>query len=76
MLQLSQRLARTALAASALAATLAVSPLQDSAPKGPEVGKPAPTFRLNDQDGKAVSIGSASEAWRVVAFYPKAKTPG
>jgi hypothetical protein len=51
---------------------------QPSGPRPPEVGDPAPAFRLNDQDGKLVSIGGESEygLWTVVAFYPKAMTPG
>ena len=43
-------------------------------PAAPEIGKPAPTFRLNDHTGKAVEIGPGS--WTVLAFYPKAMTPG
>ena len=45
-------------------------------PKAPRVGDAAPTFRLNDQQGRAVSIGGKSEHWTVVAFFPKAMTPG
>jgi peroxiredoxin Q/BCP len=44
---------------------------------GPEVGKAAPAFRVNDHAGKAVSVGGAAgTAWTVLAFYPKAMTPG
>ena len=43
----------------------------------PEVGKPAPTVRLNDERGKAVRLGpGADTGWTVLAFYPKAATPG
>jgi len=42
----------------------------------PEVGKPAPTFRLNDHTGQLVTVGGEQERWTVVAFYPKALTPG
>jgi len=42
----------------------------------PVVGKPAPAFRLNDQTGHLVSVGGKNELWTVVAFYPKAMTPG
>jgi len=46
-------------------------------PTGPEVGKPAPTFRVNGHDGKAVSVGKNEDGlWTVLAFYPKAATPG
>lgn len=40
------------------------------------VGKPAPSFRLNDHLGKMAKIGGASKNWTVIAFYPKAMTPG
>ena len=43
---------------------------------GPEVGQPAPAFRLNDHNGNAASIGGEKDTWTVVAFYPKALTPG
>ncbi len=53
---------------------------QDPKPKtrstGPVVGKPAPTFRVNDHTGKAVRVGDKSDAWTVLAFYPMAATPG
>ncbi len=42
----------------------------------PEVGKAAPALRLNDHHGHAVAIGGAAETWTVLAFYPKAATPG
>jgi peroxiredoxin Q/BCP len=45
-------------------------------PARPEVGKPAPTFRLNDQSGTVHSIGDKSDEWTVLAFFPKAMTPG
>ena len=71
-----------------LGALLAVAPLlsvaqQDETPKPPprpEVGAVAPTFRLNDQAGKALSIGgntgTEDRFWTVLAFFPKAATPG
>ena len=40
------------------------------------VGEPAPRFRLNDHEGRAVRVGGRSKTWTVVAFYPKAATPG
>jgi len=46
------------------------------APPGPEVGKAAPVFTLNDQTGKKITIGGEAESWRVVACYPMAMTPG
>ena len=47
-------------------------------PASPEVGKPAPAFRLNDHDGRAVALGkdSGADGWTAVAFFPKAATPG
>ena len=44
----------------------------------PTVGKKAPRFKLNDHLGKIVRIGgrSRSKTWTVLAFYPKAGTPG
>jgi peroxiredoxin Q/BCP len=63
------------------ASALLVLPLgQDPAPKSepavPEVGKPAPAFRLNDDGGRAVAVGGKAAAWTVLAFFPKAATPG
>jgi peroxiredoxin Q/BCP len=51
-------------------------PKQEPAPAQPVVGKPAPEFRLNDHEGKGVAVGGASANWTVLAFYPKAATPG
>ncbi len=44
----------------------------------PTVGAPAPTFRLNDHEGRMTGIGGTRSdgKWTVVAFYPKAATPG
>ena len=59
-----------------LVVLVAAVALQD-APKIPAVGEKAPTFRLNDQTGSAVSVGANEDgAWSIVAFYPKAATPG
>jgi hypothetical protein len=49
---------------------------QAEKPARPEVGKPAPAFRLNDHSGTARAIGGKSENWTVLAFFPKAMTPG
>ncbi len=52
----------------------------DEKPAIPEVGKPVPAFRLNDHTGAAVAIAPDAKAsegnWTVLAFYPKAATPG
>lgn len=62
-------------------ATLALLPMlapQDKAPAQtrPEVGKPAPTARLNDHKGAIVAVGGKQKNWSVLAFFPKAATPG
>ncbi|MBI5849714.1 MAG: redoxin domain-containing protein [Planctomycetes bacterium] len=49
---------------------------EEPKPAGPEIGKPAPAFRLNDQLGNAVAVGGETDHWVVLAFYPKASTPG
>ena len=54
-------------------------PLAEKIRTRPEVGKPAPAFRLNDHTGRAVSPLVQEEdaaLWTVLAFYPKAMTPG
>jgi len=57
-------------------ALLLVQDEQAPGPRPPAVGDPAPTFRLNDQDGNLRAVGGEAELWTVVAFYPKAMTPG
>jgi peroxiredoxin Q/BCP len=42
----------------------------------PAIGKPAPAFRLNNHEGRAVDIPGKTGSWTVLAFYPKAATPG
>lgn len=64
-----------------LALALLSAPIlaQDPAPVDsamPKVGAMAPTFRLNDHEGRAVDVGGTAKAWTVLAFYPKAATPG
>lgn len=44
--------------------------------KMPEVGKPAPALRLNDHHGNIVELGGKRTNWTVLAFFPKAATPG
>src|SRR5688572_29023573 len=41
-----------------------------------EIGKKAPAFTLEDQDGKKVSLASLKGHWVVLYFYPKDDTPG
>ena len=62
----------------AIGLALALAP-QDPAPKPParpDVGQAAPAFRLNDHRGRLVAVGGESKTWTVLAFYPKAATPG
>ena len=42
----------------------------------PEVGKPAPNFKLPDQNGKIHTLNSFRGKWLVLYFYPKDDTPG
>ena len=73
------------LAAALLLVPLAVSfaaqePTQRRPDKPPPatavVGQAAPAFRLNDHLGELVKVGGESKNWIVIAFYPKAMTPG
>ena len=41
----------------------------------PAVGKPAPAFTAKGHDGTDVTFPPAGQ-WGVLAFYPKAATPG
>ena len=41
-----------------------------------EIGKPAPSFTLQDQDGNKVSLSEYRGKWVVLYFYPKDDTPG
>lgn len=51
---------------------------QDPTEKQPraEVGAVAETFRVNDQLGRLVTFAGKGERWTILAFYPKAATPG
>jgi len=63
-----------------LAWPLALTQDQQPAPptaKMPEAGDAAPVFRLNDHEGDATTIGGEQEGtWTIMAFFPKAMTPG
>lgn len=68
---------KSMLLVSALALlTLGPQGSQAQAPKRPEVGKPAPPVRLNDHGGDIVELGGKRARWSVLAFFPKAATPG
>ena len=67
-----------ALAGAAAALVPVVPVVQDEKPEPvlPSVGAAAPAFRLNDHAGRAVAIGGEAPHWTVLAFFPKAATPG
>ncbi len=68
---------RIALLATALALTLFGFQEPKPVEKAPlKVDSSAPVFRLNDNTGQIVTIGGEQENWTVLAFYPKAMTPG
>ncbi len=56
-----------------LALCLSFSALADHPP---EVGSPAPAFRLQDQNGEWRSLTDYRGTWLAVYFYPKDDTPG
>ncbi len=41
-----------------------------------KVGKAAPSFSLNDQDGKTHKLSAYKGKWVLLYFYPKDDTPG
>ena len=41
-----------------------------------EVGKKAPSFALQDEDGQVVKLSDFKGRRLIVFFYPKASTPG
>lgn len=41
-----------------------------------QMGAPAPTFALSDQEGKQHQLGDYEGRWVVLYFYPKDDTPG
>ncbi|MFT4843356.1 MAG: hypothetical protein ACJA0V_001722 [Planctomycetota bacterium] len=53
-------------------------PVPAPAPKAvvAEVGKAAPSFRVNDDTGAMTEVGGEAKTWTVLAFYPKASTGG
>jgi len=68
-----RRLAPAVLAVAAVLGGVAMAEEK----KGNEVGAEAPDFRLNDHTGKAVRLADLrGKSWVVLAFFPKAMTPG
>ena len=41
-----------------------------------EIGKPAPKFTLQDENGTKVALSDLAGQWVVLYFYPKDDTPG
>lgn len=56
-----------------LVAALAAGPVFGA---GPEVGQPAPAFRLQDQNGEWHNLEDYRGKWVALYFYPKDNTPG
>lgn len=73
MRKLLQRLLTPAVAASLL--TGACFAAEDDAATL-EVGKPAPPFKVKNQDDKDVSPDDYKGKWLILYFYPKDDTPG
>jgi len=53
---------------------------QEGRPTRPSIGDAAPAFRVNDHTGHAVRVAPPKDGeegrWTVLAFFPKAATPG
>jgi peroxiredoxin Q/BCP len=63
--------------AAVVAGLAGVSGAAESTPQAAvEVGKPAPAFRLPDQNDQPVSLTEQRGKWVVLYFYPKDDTPG
>jgi thioredoxin-dependent peroxiredoxin len=66
-------------AASALSVAAETAPAPAAAAEAtatPAVGTAAPSFRLQDQNGKWISLDEQRGKWVVLYFYPKDQTPG
>ncbi len=59
-----------------IALALSLSAMFLFAADTPEAGTAAPTFTLNSQEGKAVSLDQFKGKWVVLYFYPKDFTSG
>lgn len=79
---MNSRALNTLLALGALGlGTLVPQDRPAEGPSGPQVGKAAPAIRLNNHEGRGIRIAppkkeSDETAWTVLAFFPKAATPG
>ena len=59
-----------------LLASLVIVSMMAIAGDPPEVGKPAPDFKLKSNEGKEVSLKDYRNKWVVLYFYPKDFTSG
>jgi peroxiredoxin Q/BCP len=59
-----------------LIAALLTAALPAMAGDSPDVGSPAPDFRLQDQNGEWHALADYRGQWLAVYFYPKDDTPG
>jgi peroxiredoxin Q/BCP len=67
------------LLAAALLCAAPPAPAEEATPvpRPLALGDAAPPWRLNDDTGRAAALADAKDkAWVVLAFYPKADTPG
>jgi hypothetical protein len=54
-----------------------VARAEDEGARELKAGDPAPVWRLNDQTGRARTLAKARKgSWVLLAFFPKAATPG
>ena len=64
-------------AAIVVASLVALASAEDEREVAPKVGATAPAFRLNDHEGRATTLAEARKGhWVVLAFFPRAATPG
>ena len=59
-----------------LIVSLVLLALSAAVQAGPEVGDPAPAFRLQDQNGEWHTLDDYRGQWVALYFYPKDDTPG
>lgn len=59
-----------------VAAALSVGLITGVGADPPEVGQPAPNFTLPDQNGKMHTLSDYRGKTVILAFFPKADTPG
>jgi peroxiredoxin Q/BCP len=71
-----RRLTREWAAVALYCGCLAVASAASASAAGPDLGSPAPAFRLQDQAGAWHELGEYRGKWVVLYFYPKDNTPG